>query len=278
MNSQPVVLIGPARSGTKILRDTIATHPDIRKVAYDISFVWKKYNESTSHDELAFSQANPKVARFVRSYLNKQAQKAPIVIEKTVGNTLRIPFVKEILPEAKFIFLYRDGRDVVESVMRQWGVVPPTSYLIKKMLSVPFLQVFPYLLKYGMDTVRIKFRGKASESYVWGVRYKGCEKDLQQMSLLEFCAAQWNHCAEAMLKSDADKLIVYYEDLVQDPSSEFQKISSYLNLNPKGFDLSGIQGGNPGRAQRSLSDKDYGKLNELLSANLHRLGYSVDSE
>ncbi|MEM9820470.1 MAG: sulfotransferase, partial [Bacteroidota bacterium] len=153
---QPIILIGPARSGTKIMRDTIATHPSIAKVGFDINFIWKRFNEGMSHDALEAEQATDKVQRYIRKYFAKQAEGKPFVIEKTVSNTLRIPFVLRAFPDAKFIFLYRDGRDAVESVVRQWGVAPDNSYLVKKFLSVPFFDVLPYVIKYAIDLLRIK--------------------------------------------------------------------------------------------------------------------------
>ena len=49
----PVIILGAARSGTKILRDTIAAHPSLVSIPYDISFVWKYGVYHIKHDELS---------------------------------------------------------------------------------------------------------------------------------------------------------------------------------------------------------------------------------
>src|SRR4051812_20775701 len=38
---QPVIVIGAARSGTKLLRDSLATHADVARVPYDVNYVWR---------------------------------------------------------------------------------------------------------------------------------------------------------------------------------------------------------------------------------------------
>ncbi|MEM8906706.1 MAG: sulfotransferase [Bacteroidota bacterium] len=275
---QAIILIGPARSGTKILRDTIATHPQINKVGYDINFIWKKYNEQVPHDALQADQASPQLIRFVRKYFKKQAGTAPMVIEKTVSNTLRIPFVLRVFPNAKFVFLYRDGRDAVESVRRQWGTAPGAKYLIQKFLSVPFLDVIPYVIKYAIDLIRIKLKWKTTEDYVWGVKYPGYEKDLQTKSTLDFCAHQWKHCIEAMQKDqhhidNSQMRTVHYEDFVTNPKKVLSDLATFLDVDANGFDTSQVKTGSVRKAKSKLTEAEYAHLNELLAPNLTALNY-----
>lgn len=280
MSYQPIFLIGAARSGTKILRDTISTHPEIEKIGYDINFIWKRYNEDIPHDELEVHHVKPKFIRFIRGYFKSKVKDKNFLIEKTVGNTLRIPFLLEVFPEAKFIILYRDGRDVVESVIRQWGVAPDNKYLFKKLVSVPFLQVMPFLFQYGVDTLKIKLGLSPREKYIWGVRHKNWEKDLESDSLLEFCSKQWNYCVQAILQNknkikDHNKIEIYYEDLVKQPSIEFGKIAEFLNLNVDDFNYSNIKNSNIGKSKSKMSEDEYKELNTYLEDNLAKTGYLI---
>ena len=63
---RPIILLGAARSGTKLLRDVIATHPNIGKVPYDINYIWRLGNEFIPHDELEPEQATPIVIQRIR--------------------------------------------------------------------------------------------------------------------------------------------------------------------------------------------------------------------
>ena len=278
MSYQPVFLIGAARSGTKILRDTISTHPEIEKIGYDINFIWKRYNENIPHDELGKDNVNSKFERFIKRYFNSKAKNKQYLIEKTVGNTLRIPFLLEVFPDAKFIILYRDGRDVVESVVRQWGQAPDNNYLFKKLFSVPFLHVLPFLFQYGIDTLKIKSGMAPRKKYVWGVRHKNWEKDLETDTLLEFCSKQWNYCIQSIIDNknkidEKNRIEIYYEKLVANPSKEFNRIAEFLNLNVNDFNYSSIKDSNVGKSKSKLTEQDYSKLNDMLKNNLEKTGY-----
>ena len=275
-----VILIGPARSGTKIIRDTIATNPSVNQIGFDINFVWKRYNEEIAHDALPPELATDKVIGYVNRYFESKAKNADFLIEKTVSNTLRIPFVKKIFPDAKYIFLFRNGLDVVESVSRQWGIAPDGKYLLQKFFSVPFLDVIPYVTKYAIGLSRIKLKLSTSESYIWGVKYPGYETDLQEKSLLEFCAIQWNHCINAMIsylanESAENHLVLRYEDFVENPTQELEKISKYLNLPDNSFDTSHIYKKTVGHSKKSLSEKEYDKVVKIIEHNMNRLNYPV---
>lgn len=278
MSYQPIFLIGAARSGTKILRDTISTHPEVEKIGYDINFIWKRYNEDVEHDELSASDAKPKFKKFIRNFFKKKAKNSPFLIEKTVGNTLRIPFLLEVFPEAKFIILYRDGRDVIESVVRQWGTAPDNSYLFKKLMSIPVLEVLPFLFKYGVDTLKIKLKLATTKKYVWGVRHKDFQNDLAKDSVVDFCTKQWMSCAQAILDHKGkikaeNKIEVRYENLVTTPKDEFLKIASFLGLNEGDFDYSSIKPTNIGKSKTKFPKDVYSKINNTIKPTLDKLGY-----
>ena len=66
------------------------------------------------------------------------------MIEKTVGNTLRVGYVAEIVPRVRFVHVIRDGVDVVDSSRIQWQTPPDTGYLREKIRHFP-LRLAPYL-------------------------------------------------------------------------------------------------------------------------------------
>ena len=44
-----------------------------------------------------------------------------VMIEKTPKNSLRVPFLRTVFPEARFVFLQRDARETVSSMIEAWG-------------------------------------------------------------------------------------------------------------------------------------------------------------
>lgn len=269
MKDIPVFLIGPARSGTKILRDSIASHPNISKIGYDINFIWKKYNEHISHDALEAQDAHKKVKLFIRKYFESQSENKLFLIEKTVSNTVRIPFLIEIFPNAKFIFLFRDGKDTIESVLKQWNTPQKNSYLFKKILSVPVLYIIPYIYNYAINLIKLKLRLKTTESYVWGVKYKNYESDLENLTTLEFCSIQWVKCVLAMYESiplikSENRIIINYEDLISNQLNEFKRISDFLKLDINEFDFSSIQNSYNSKSKNTLTDEQLKKVNKII--------------
>ena len=55
-----------------------------------------------------------------------------VIVEKTCANSLRVPFVNEIIPDAKFIYIKRDMLDVVGSAKHRWKAPINLIYLLKK--------------------------------------------------------------------------------------------------------------------------------------------------
>ena len=146
---QPLILVGAGRSGTKILRDVLSTHPDIDSVPFDVNYIWTIGNSKATDDLLTPDRLNTTNRSRIIQLFTKQSKGAPFLLEKTVSNTLRLPFVLKVFPEAKFIHLIRDGRDVTESVSRQWGETREISYFFKKLKTFPLRYAFRYLMGYG---------------------------------------------------------------------------------------------------------------------------------
>ena len=192
--TQPIIILGAARSGTKYLRDILASAPNAAKVPYDINYIWRYRNGDHPDDALPAANASRKLAKFVNAQVHRlsgtDAADDAVVFEKTVGNTLRVPFVDAVFPEAKFIHLVRDGRAVTESAMRQWTEPLDKGRLFEKLKGVP-LQNLGYVAWFGTNFIKGKLSGRGG-GHVWGPRYPGIAGDIENnRDLVEICAEQW---------------------------------------------------------------------------------------
>lgn len=262
-----IILIGAARSGTKAFRDLFATNSKVSVIPFDINYIWKIGNETNDHDVLESSMANKKAKKRISKFINRYFKRNNILVEKTVSNTVRVPYIQSIFPNAKFIFLYREGLDVVESVDRQWFKEVEKKYLLKKLKHVPLKQLLTYGLSYFKRNAN-----KTATDYFWGVKTPSLIEDLNTATQIEAIAKQWEFCVGKMLKDrisvEENNLIdVFYEDFVKDPQETVKSIIKKFNLelDSKDFDYNYIKSDNVGKATSRLDQETINKIENIIS-------------
>lgn len=277
-----IVLIGAGRSGTKIIRDVLSTATGFGCVPYDVGFVWRYGNESVPHDVLDPASVTPRITRFIEHYIDGYAVPGTTtVIEKSVGNALRVPFVHAVLPDATFIHLVRDGVDVAESTRRQWLLPPDRRYLVEKTRHFPLRLVPTYGRKYAASLLR-RYVRRDSRVGTWGVRYPGIDEDLRTESLLTVCARQWQtsveYARDAFRSIDAPVIELRYEKMVAAPQETLHGLLGDLGLEVDPSSLrravSMLTSERAGRGTRSLSQVELEELEKVLGPTLDDFGYA----
>jgi len=266
-NYQIVFLIGAARSGTKILRDTITLNSCIDKVPYDVNYIWRLGNEDFPHDELTPELLTPEKISAIHQNIGKYHDSSSLLIEKTVSNCLRIPFVETVFPGALYIHLVRDGMDVVESSYRQWRARPDWRYIAKKVLTFPMNNAFGYGITYVRKMVQKLLLGYNSKPPIWGPQYLGIEQDLASKTLLEVCAIQWARSVELALfgLSNIPTNRVFhlrYYDLVRYPENILRNLLLFLGIQTS-FDsvwCHNISKENIGKGRYKLTQVQYASI------------------
>ena len=262
-----IILIGAARSGTKAFRDLFMTNNNISVIPYDINYIWNIGNENSENDLFPPLQGGQKSIKKISNFVSKYFKKNNILVEKTVSNTIRVPYVLSIFPNAKFIFLYRHGLDVIESVDRQWEKKVEKNYIFKKLMHVPVKQLLTYGLKYFKRNL-----DKKTTDYFWGVKTPNLINDLNTLPRIEAIANQWDFCVSKMLQDsklidDQNIINVFYEDFVKDPKKAVKNIISKfkLDLDANAFDFSYIKSNNVGKASSVLDLETINKINNCIS-------------
>lgn len=229
-----IVLIGPASSGSKLVRDLIAQHPAVSAVPYDINFIWKKGLTDLGHDEVPASHYSDKNAQYVRRYLARYAAPSTpeYVLEKTNATGLRLPLVERIFPQARYIHLRRNVYDVVHSARRRWQESPGMMYGLRKASRMPLDALAPVAWKYLRSLLSGVAGGRLGS---WGQVYEGMTLDLAECSLLEVCARQYARVDELALqycsrKASHECLTLNYESLVQHPAETVKSVWAWLGL------------------------------------------------
>ncbi|HEY7754051.1 MAG TPA: sulfotransferase [Steroidobacteraceae bacterium] len=223
----PVIILGAARSGTRLLREAFAASGELAVVPHDVNFIWRTGNEHCSHDALDPAWCSPRIAAVIRRDLRRAARPAATagggrLLEKTVSNALRVDFVTRVFPDATLVHLVRDGRAVVASSRRQWLGESDTGRPLAKLRAVPWRN-----LRYFAWSARNRLWGSAARDgriAIWGVRYPGIETDLRHSSVAEVCARQWVASVQgvrtsAAFSGGAGMVELRYEDMVAEPDS-----------------------------------------------------------
>jgi hypothetical protein len=278
---QALILIGAARSGTKVFRDLVARHPDVDKVPYDVNYVWRLGNERVPHDELIPEWLTPNIGERILGHFEALRDGAPVLMEKTVSNCLRVRYVQAVLPDALFVHLVRDGVDVIESSYRQWTAAPKWGYVLRKALSFPLREASGYGLSYaGRAIHKLVARDRGSIG-TWGPRYAGIDEDAARLDLLTVCAIQWARSVEGALHGlsavpAGRVLTVHYEEFVREPGWQLERVAEFASLSPSFYhdlDTDLVRDDRVGRGYRNLSYDQLRLVLGRVEPLLTRLGY-----
>jgi hypothetical protein len=233
---RPIILLGAARSGTKMLRAAIAAHPRISAIPHDINFIWKYGNFALPHDELEPRHLQSGSRRYIQRFFAGFQAPLPgsVVVEKTVSNTLRIPFVRAVFPDCRFIHILRDGRDVSASARRMWQAPLDWQSALEKVRLFPLRGLPSYARQY-LQSYLIRTLSAEKRMSSWGPRFAGIDEKARSQPLLETCGEQWRRCVEAAFSGlkdvpGKDVLQLRYEEFVDEPLRGMQQIISFLGL------------------------------------------------
>jgi hypothetical protein len=220
---RPIFIVNPPRSGSSLLFETLAKARGVYTVGGEshnviegvpaLGIVAQNFESNC----LDASHATPEVKAQLRPRFNqllrdRDGAAAPAgrvrMLEKTPKNALRIPFLAEIFPEAHFVFLQRDPRQTLASMMEGWE-------------SGRF-NTYPQLPGW---------RGQRQWSFLLTPGWR----DLAPLPLERIVASQWNTTMQILLDSldqlPADRWITArYDALLTDPNAEMQRLCAALDL------------------------------------------------
>lgn len=304
-NNNPFVfIIGSPRSGTTILGEILDKHNNISQW-YEPYFVWDRYFRNFPHDERTAEEATPKVQKQIYTdFLRyKKKTESNIIVDKSPRNSLKILFIRKIFPQARFIHIVRDGRDVTLSIYKEWmrrkSIVNDSQnrtnyYNYKKALMVinewlnrqPFIydkinafwfETHGHLFNKSRHLNQLRWNGEVG----WGPRFEGWEKIFHTTSTLQFNANQWLKCIERIKKNwpeipEENKLEIRYEDLLRFGDKVIINILDFLGLKTyEEFFVSipKLKKNNFNKWKKEFSSKQASEIYDILSDKLIELGY-----
>jgi hypothetical protein len=141
---QPTIIVSAPRSGSNLLFERMSQIRGFWTIGAESHAIFAAFphlyaeNANLDSGSLHRSHANEGTCRGVRAcflflmrnhrgvpYIRIPAAQQPpevCLLEKTPRNALNIPFLLEVFPGARFIFLHRDARENVASIIEAWEV------------------------------------------------------------------------------------------------------------------------------------------------------------
>jgi hypothetical protein len=282
--AEKVIIIGAPRSGTNMLRDILVELPGIGTWPCDeINYIWRHGNIRHPSDVFSPDMATASIRRYIGNQFEKiaKSRNLDIVIEKTCANSLRVGFVHRIVPDAKYIFIVRDGMDVVGSALRRWRANFDFVYTMRKAIYVPPTDIPYYGIRYMLNHMYRTFSREKRLAF-WGPVIENVDWRLQKYSLPEVCALQWKSCvdnSERDLKKIPQHRVcrVKYEDFVGDAVGEFSRIAKFVEREVPGsvkdYITRNVWPSSVGKGRRALGERGVEYLMPLIADTLARYSY-----
>lgn len=136
---RPVIILAAPRSGSTLLFETLAQSPDVWTIGAESHHIIESLPAlnpnagKVADNRLDARHARPRVvtmlrrrfARFLRDrdgreFFHHRDRERLRFVEKTPKNALRQPFLESVFPGARYIFLFRDVRANLSSMMEAW--------------------------------------------------------------------------------------------------------------------------------------------------------------
>jgi hypothetical protein len=270
-----VVIIGAPRSGTNMLRDVLCRLPGYATWPCDeINPIWRHGNTAVETDTILPEHATTEVRRYIGRCFAGIATRygANTVVEKTCANSLRVPFVDKVLPEARYLFITRDGYDAASSAMLRWTGSTSPAYVLRKARFVPLTDLPGYALSFLK--ARLNRVGSAEHRLGgWGPVWPGMPDLRGPVSLEELCAAQWSECVKASVSGfravQPERVChLTYESFVAAPIEALENIVEFLDDTVDRSDLmqavAGVRSDSPGKARARLDPRQLAAMRPLV--------------
>lgn len=268
-----------------MLRDVLTRVPAVATWPCDeINYIWRRGNLRFPSDEFRTEQARPAVRRYIRRQFDWVARRygANTVVEKTCANSLRVPFVDVVVPEAQYVFIRRDGADAVGSAMQRWTAALDLPYIARKARFVPLADLPYYAARYAAHRFH-RLLSRERRLALWGPQLEAMDDLLARYPLDEVCALQWQRCVEsargAFEAMPSDRwLEVGYEDFVRSPESELDRVFDFLGLEVtpqiRSDAVNGVRPDSIGKGRAALAADSVGRIEARIHDTLARYGYA----
>lgn len=218
----PLIILSAPRSGSTLLFETLAQSPDLVTIggeshrAIESIPALRLDAHGFASNRLDARDATPDVVAQIHanfaSLLRDRDGRPPLhgpvrLLEKTPKNSLRIPFLRAVWPDARFVVLTRSPQATVASIIDAWQS--------GRFVTYPHLPGWP-------------------ESR-WSLLLVPGWRDLAGRPVPEIAAQQWARTMDVLLDDLADVprdavCWLAYEDFIADPAAQIARLCEFAGV------------------------------------------------
>jgi uncharacterized protein (TIGR03032 family) len=222
--SRPIFIVAPPQSGSSYLQaaleGSVGVHPldAAQRLLFDAADELRPAARGHDSNRRMAADATPEAIARLRDGLRELvedddgeliADPPPRLLDATPRHALRVPFLDAVFPDAVFVYLYREPRDTLASMVEAWRSEGYVTY--------PDLPDWP--------------------GPPWSLLLVEGWRELAGQPLHEIVAAQWLYTTRTLL-ADLEALephrwcVSDFEALIRDPANELGRLCAYLELAP----------------------------------------------
>jgi len=272
---RPVIILAAPRSGSTLLFESLSQSRDLWTIGGESHGLFEsihRFNPTMGYcdsNALFADDATPAIIKQIRLWFFQRLQDAqgrsfhdfsgslntrPRLLEKTPKNALRVSLLNAIFPDALFVYLYRNPRENISSMMDAWESERFVTYR-----SLP-----------GRDSS-------------WSLLLPPGWQSHNESALAEITAFQWKSANMAILqelgKLDRRRWIaVSYGQQIRQTVETIQKICGFCDVSPDGI-LNSMSNGHTQLSRYTLTPPEKNKWHKnalALSKVLPDLAETID--
>ena len=251
---RPVFLVSSPRAGSTLLFETRAQAPNVftpgkesHRIIEGIDALHPA-SRGWESNRLTAADATPMIAsvletRFLAElHARDGSRRFPPrlrMLEKTPKNGLRIPFLRAIWPDAYFIYLYRDPRATISSMLEAWRsgkfVTYPQLPGWESAPVIPSDSEGPPAVAREASPMRRSLASARDDRNAWSLVLVPGWQELIGRPLAEIVAHQWRTATKILL-DDLELLppdswsVASYDALLAEPQKEIERLCGFVDF------------------------------------------------
>ncbi len=195
---QPLFILGMPRSGTSLVEQILACHPDVQATGEQSTFhdlavkLDREPYLGIPYPESIARFSNETLDDFARRYIDKlptEDADKPFFTDKMPQNFLHIGLIQQVFPNARIIHCVRDARDTCLSCYFN-DFQGAHSYAYDLVTLGQYYRLYQKIMEHWQSVPGLPFHTLAYEQLV-------SNQEIETRRLLGFCGLDWDaHCLE----------------------------------------------------------------------------------